>query len=246
MGKAIHIGCCGWGYLREKEFQEKIKREYRSKLQAYAQLYDCVEVNSTFYRTPKLSTAEKWRLESSEVNEVFEFTVKVSQLITHRDRFSKASVDVFEQMTGVCRALKAKVLLFQSPASFAATKANIEKLKTFFGKIGPSDLVFVWEPRGTWYDDPAVIEEVCRTCDLVHCVDPLRNEPLHAGKKKMIYFRLHGFGRPSMYRYDFSRDDLRRIKEQCDGLGGDVRDVYVFFNNVFCYENGLEFLEMVG
>jgi uncharacterized protein YecE (DUF72 family) len=60
MAATIHVGCCGWSYLNEKEFGDLLARNYTSKLQAYAQLFDCVEVNSTFYRIPRVSTAEKW------------------------------------------------------------------------------------------------------------------------------------------------------------------------------------------
>ncbi len=91
------VGCCGWGYLREKEFSKFLKQKYTSKLQAYAQLFRSVEVNSTFYRIPKLATAEKWRKEADEVNPKFEFTAKASQIITHIDRFgSSKSLDAFE------------------------------------------------------------------------------------------------------------------------------------------------------
>lgn len=246
MAGVLHIGCCGWGYLREKDFQDQIKRGYRSKLQAYAQLYECVELNSTFYRIPKASTAEKWKQEAGEVNKQFEFTVKMSQIITHRDRFSTASVATFEQISEICCALAAKVLLFQSPASFSPTKVNISKMLKFFGTIDRSGFVLVWEPRGRWFDDPPLIDEVCRECDLVHCVDPFRNQPVYLGSKKIAYFRLHGFGKPSMYGYDFSKEELQQLLHRCREIRNEAKEIYVFFNNVFCYENGLQFAEMVG
>ncbi len=245
MAAEIHIGCCGWGYLREKNFQDQIKGKYRSKLQAYAHLYGCVEVNSTFYRIPKLSTAEKWRQEAGEVNGQFEFTVKVSQIITHQARFSRASVVTYKQVRDVCLALGARVLLFQSPASFHATKSNIDNMTKFFGSIDRSGFVCVWEPRGKWLDDPPLIERVCQECDLVHCVDPLRDQPLHFGSKKIAYFRLHGFGRPSMYRYEFSKDELQQVSQHCRETRNTAKEIYVFFNNVFCYEDALEFTKIV-
>jgi len=83
----VHIGCCGWSYLEEREFAAQIKRKYSTKLQAYAQLFDAVEINSTFYRLPRVSTAQKWRDEAGAVNSKFEFTVKAYQGITHIHRF---------------------------------------------------------------------------------------------------------------------------------------------------------------
>jgi uncharacterized protein YecE (DUF72 family) len=101
----ITVGCCGWGYLREEDFSAQILRKFRSKLQAYVQLFRSVEVNSTFYRIPKLETAEKWRSEADEMNKQFEFSVKASKIITHIDRFgSRSSIDAFSRMLDICAA----------------------------------------------------------------------------------------------------------------------------------------------
>ncbi|HOP55964.1 MAG TPA: DUF72 domain-containing protein, partial [bacterium] len=64
---------------------EDLKKNYRSILSYYSSLFDVVEVNSTFYHIPNISTAEKWR---QEVGSDFVFTVKVSKVITHLDKFS--------------------------------------------------------------------------------------------------------------------------------------------------------------
>ena len=63
MATSVYTGCCGWSYLRPKEFA--LERPYDSTLQAYAQMLSTVEVNSTFYRIPRRTTAEKWREEAS-------------------------------------------------------------------------------------------------------------------------------------------------------------------------------------
>ncbi|MDE3056324.1 MAG: DUF72 domain-containing protein, partial [Bacteroidota bacterium] len=110
----------------------------------------------------------------------------------------------------------------------------------FFGKIDRRGVVAVWEPRGKWYDDPALIERLCEECELVHCVGPLRNDPLVFGKSKTAYFRLHGFGttpegsvpqggKPSMYRYDFSRQELEQLQRKVHALSDELNDIYVFF-----------------
>lgn len=115
MPASVHVGCCGWSYLVEREFSARIKRQYASKLQAYAQLFNAVEINSTFYRLPRLSTAQKWRSEADAVNKSFEFTVKAYQGITHRHRFAGESIAFFDQLREICQALRSHLLLFQSP-----------------------------------------------------------------------------------------------------------------------------------
>jgi uncharacterized protein YecE (DUF72 family) len=245
MAASIHVGCCGWSYLVEREFSARIKLKYASKLQAYAQLFKAVEINSTFYRLPRVSTAQKWRSEADAVNRSFEFTVKAYQGITHRHRFTGESVSLFDQLKEICRALRASVLLYQSPASFRPSEISVQAMRSFFKAIKREELVLAWEPRGMWYDDPGLIAELCQECRLVHCVDPFRNDALAFGEAKIAYFRLHGFGRPSMYHYDFSEEELHRLHSILKSLPASVHQDYVFFNNVSCYRNGLEFVELL-
>jgi uncharacterized protein YecE (DUF72 family) len=245
MAASVHVGCCGWSYLVEREFSAQIKRKYASKLQAYAQLFKAVEINSTFYRLPRLSTAQKWRSEADAIDASFKFTVKAYQGITHLYRFSGESVSLFNQLKEICRALRASVLLLQSPASFRPTDASLKAMRSFFDRIEREDLILVWEPRGKWYDDPGVVAELCEECRLVHCVDPFRNDALAFGEAKRAYFRLHGFGRPSMYHYDFSDEELRRLHSILRSLPLSLQQSYVFFNNVSCYRNGLEFMKLL-
>ena len=132
MGK-IKVGCCGWGFFNPKRFvDENWKERYKSTLQAYASLFDVVEVNSTFYRIPKVSTAEKWKEEAREVNEDFEFTVKTHQDITHKLKFGRESLDVFERVKEVAEALEAKVIVFQTSASFKPTEENLRRVVEIF------------------------------------------------------------------------------------------------------------------
>jgi uncharacterized protein YecE (DUF72 family) len=248
MPARIHLGCCGWSYLNEGEFPElgNLNREH-SKLHAYAKLFDTVEINSTFYRLPRLSTAEKWRNEVDELNPEFEFTVKAFKGITHLHRFQKEeSLNSYRSLKEICSALRTRFVLFQSPASFMPSRENINTMLEFFRKINREGIAAVWEPRGKWYDDIKLIERVCCDCKLVHCVDPFRNDPLTSGPTKTAYLRLHGFGKPSMYRYDFSNEELRSLLKKVESLPAEMKDVYVFFNNDSCYHDALAFMKLIG
>jgi uncharacterized protein YecE (DUF72 family) len=243
MAHHIHIGCCGWSYLNEGDFRElKGSKSTESKLQSYAKLFDAVEINSTFYRLPRLSTVHKWREEVDGDNPGFEFTVKAFQGITHFHRFQKQdSLNSYAVLKDICAALRTRLLLFQSPASFKPTQENIDRMRRFFGNVDREGIVAVWEPRGKWYDEPEIIENTCAECNLVHCVDPFRNDPLAFGEVKIAYFRLHGFGKPSMYRYGFSDEDLILLRKKVRKLPKELEDVFVFFNNDTCYQNGRSF-----
>lgn len=242
----IKVGTCGWGYLRPKDFfGSDWNSRFKSVLQAYSKLFDSCELNSSFYRIPKLTTVEKWRKEVDEINKNFTFTVKCNQLITHIIKFTKGSVKVFNTMKDVCKKLNSNVLLFQSPASFKATDENIRRMENFFENIDREDLILTWECRGDWLKNPRLIKNICKKFNLTHCVDLFRNEPLWFGKRKIAYFRLHGFGLISMYNYNFSENELKQLKEKIDKLNKKLKIIYVFFNNSECYKNGLQFIKIL-
>jgi uncharacterized protein YecE (DUF72 family) len=242
----ILVGCCGWGYFRPAEFEETRTGHSGSLLQAYARRFRTVEVNSTFYRIPKPSTAEKWRKEAVEVNPRFVFTVKAYQGITHQARFGKKALGFFVPIKTITENLHAPVLLFQSPASFKPTAPNRMKMKSFFKAIDRGNLVLAWEPRGAWFDEIELLKEVCEENDLLVCVDPLRNAPLFLSQRHVAYFRLHGFGKPSMYRYTFSDNELRKLVDVVKTLPKSVKTAYVLFNNVSCYENARQFIRLMN
>lgn len=234
----MRVGCCGYGYFRPSEYYENAwKKRYKSVLSAYASKFDLVEINSTFYKIPRLKTVQRWLEEAREVNRNFEFTVKAFQQITHIYRFAGKSIELYSRMKEICAALEARIILFQSPAGFKPTEENVKNIKKFFEKVNRGALIFVWEPRGDWWKNIALIKEICKDFDVICCVDPLRNS---YPWQKMAYFRLHGFGKPTMYNYRFSSEELRKVKAAAQKF----KDAYVLFNNVYMYEQALEFLSL--
>ncbi|UCG68182.1 MAG: DUF72 domain-containing protein [Thermoplasmata archaeon] len=237
----IKIGCCGFA---------KGMKDYHRKFQL-------VEVQHTFYQPPKLETIKKWR---DYAPEDFEFTLKAWQLITHtpksptyrrakikiekakEDKYgsfkpTKEVFDAWEETLRICRVLKAKVVVFQCPASFKPIKENIANMKAFFSSIDRSGLKITWEPRGRWQAE--IIMDLCRDLELIHCVDPFKDEPL---TEKTAYFRLHGSppGK-KMYNYRYTKKDLKALKGKISGF----EEVYCMFNNMFMHENALEFIKMI-
>lgn len=237
----IKVGCCGFpGGMRE-----------------YFTKFSLVEVQKTFYRPPRLETAGRWRRLAPEG---FEFTLKAWQLITHpatSPTYRKAGIRVekpenhgffrptrevyeaWDTTLQVARALEARVVVFQCPASFTPTEENLANMREFFGSIPREGLLLAWEPRGGWGE--ATIGELCRELDLVHCVDPFLGLPAVTGETS--YLRLHGYENGRMYYHDYTREELRRLHRMCLGLGSPR--VYCLFNNIQMLGNALEFRDMV-
>lgn len=226
----VRIGCCGWSALRAKDVAEHDwQKLYRHKLQLYAVHFPVVEVNSTFYRLPRLSTAENWRSLADEINPAFEFTIKVHQAVTHKARFrGQEAVSAFVESAKVATRLRARVLLIQCPASFSPTEENEAAFRDFLERIEHHDFILVWEPRGKWEEADDRVAAICSEFSLVHCTDPFKRLPVTRGP--IAYLRLHGAPPGErMYRYTYTDHDLRLLFGRLANLDAEV--MYVLFNN---------------
>ncbi|MFQ6051515.1 MAG: DUF72 domain-containing protein [Candidatus Hydrothermarchaeota archaeon] len=230
-------------------------------MKKYFETFKLVEVQKTFYKIPRLETLKKWRKQSPRD---FEFTIKASQLITHSPKsptykkggieISKESINKYgyfrpteenfnawEETKNACKALDAKIVVFQSPPKFKESEEHISNIVEFFECIDRGTLNLVWEPRGDWNDD--TIKKLCEKLDLVHCTDPFAKKTLYS--KDFVYFRLHGSPPgEKMYYYRYSKEDLNKLKEICASI--DVPQLYCLFNNVHMFESAKEFLEMMS
>jgi len=74
----IRIGTAGWSFPRDLDFPVE-----GTGLERYAARFDCVEINSSFYRPHQRKTYERW---AASTPAGFRFAVKVSQAITHERR----------------------------------------------------------------------------------------------------------------------------------------------------------------
>lgn len=232
------IGCCGFPVSREKYFRH----------------FKVVEIQKTFYQPPSPRSMENLR---SEAPEDFEFTLKAWQLITHDAtsptyrrlttpvpnekkknygsfRPSPEVFDAWESTRSVARALRAKIVVFQCPASFKPTPENKRNMRQFFEKLEREDLQFVWEPRGSWSADE--IRELCEELNLVHCVDPFKASAVWG---KFNYFRLHG---KTGYKYKYTDENLEELETRLEGKSL----FYVMFNNVPMFNDALRFMRMLG
>jgi len=225
----VTVGCCGTGFFSPKAFfGEGWKEEYASALSAYAALFPLLEVNSSFYKLPQEETARRWLSDARAENNEFEFTVKAFRGITHEQGFAGKSLEYYAETKKVCSALKAKILLFQTPASFAPTAENMLSMEEFFSSARRGKLAFAWEPRGEWLLKPELVRAACDEFGLVECVDPLRNG-LALKNERLAYFRLHGFGKQIMYNYRFSDAELRKAMRAAEESGSESASV--LFNN---------------
>jgi uncharacterized protein YecE (DUF72 family) len=218
----IKVGCCG----------------YPTSMKRYHENFRLVELNSTFYKYPRASTVVRWR---EKAPENFEFAVKAHQDISHKFKLkSKPSINAFRQMKNICKALRARILLIQTPGSVRPDK--LEAAYEFFSKIERGDLIVVWETRGPAWNTSTVrrkLAKMLQELNVSHVTDPFKMMPTYMSD--VAYFRLHGHG-DRMYYYQYANEEMKRLHELIKPLDAEGKDVYVLFNNLSMFDDGLRFM----
>ncbi len=233
----VKVGCCGFSVARRLYYRD----------------FPVVEVQQTFYQPPQATTAARWRAEAPEE---FEFALKAWQLITHqpssptyrrlrqpivpgrqgaygRFQLTPEVREAWTRTAKVAKALGARVVMFQCPASFSCSEENVANLRAFMREVDRGDFLFAWEPRGGW--PSALIRELCAELDLIHAVDPFKSKPAWG---KPAYFRLHGITGAG---YRFSHHDFVQLASTLREAG----EAYCLFNNMAMYEDARRFVEFL-
>src|SRR2546422_11526086 len=81
----VHVGCSGWSYRAWRGELYRAGLPARRWLERYAESFDTVEVNSTFYRLIARTAAENW---VAQTPPRFIFAVKASRYLTHVKRLA--------------------------------------------------------------------------------------------------------------------------------------------------------------
>jgi uncharacterized protein YecE (DUF72 family) len=128
-------------------------------LSFYAQHFDTVEVDSTFYRIPSVATTRGWYAKTPDG---FLFAAKIPQVITHEQCLVDSEVEL-RQFLAAMEPLGEKLgpLLFQFPyfnrQAFANVEGFLERLRPFLKKI-PKGYRFALEIRNKWWIGPELLE----------------------------------------------------------------------------------------
>ncbi|MBI1797062.1 MAG: DUF72 domain-containing protein [Candidatus Eisenbacteria bacterium] len=126
---AIRIGTQGWSYADwvGAFYPPGAKQEHY--LPFYAEIFDTVELDTTFYHPPKPSIVRSW---ARHTPETFRFAAKVPQAITHAAKLASMG----EQLQAFARALdplgeRLGPLLVQMPAEFERDAGTVGVLDRF-------------------------------------------------------------------------------------------------------------------
>lgn len=124
--KEVRIGCSGWMYddWRGRLYPEREPK--RRWLELYAESFDTVEVNNTFYRLARSEAVAGWVRQTPER---FLFAVKASRYLTHIKRLQGIEDPIkrfYEPLAPLIEARRLGPILWQLPENFHRDDERLE------------------------------------------------------------------------------------------------------------------------
>ncbi|HUT52095.1 MAG TPA: DUF72 domain-containing protein [bacterium] len=221
------VGCSGFSYSHWKDgvfYPAGLPQ--RSWLNYYAERFETVELNVTFYRLPEAATFEGWRTRSPEG---FRFAVKGSKLITHMKELKEVDEPVAQFMERAA-GLGGKLgpVLWQTPPAF---KADRTRLRAFVKLLGgfPGTLHAFEFRNASWFVKP-VYDMVREAGMTVVSADYSANLPEPPPDFRFLYLRRHGTGARA-YQGSYSDEALAEDAEMVKKAVKAGREVFIYFNN---------------
>ena len=151
----IYVGCTGWSYDGWLGHFYPSRLDRKDFLKYYSQVFDFVEIDSSFYIPPHVFMIKRW---ASLTPDNFRFTAKFPRSITHEKRLAAAdSEKELHYFFDVMRPLRTKLLalLLQLPPSLTA-KEGAKKLEVLIHMLDPDFRYAVEVRHKSWFDNKDV------------------------------------------------------------------------------------------
>lgn len=219
----------------------------KSRLQYYASVFNTVEINSSFYKTPQAKTFKRW---AEETNDRFKFSLKLSREITHNN---KPDFDghILENFITAGNQLQEKksCLLIQLPGK--ASLDHYNKLENILKNIRQQDAEPQWKLAVEFRNDEWYINETTELLQaydasmVLHDISKGKNQALNKGAA-FAYIRFHGV--KGDYRGSYPDEFLISYASKTEQLLSQGLSVYIYFNNTIgdAYSNAVRMKEIVG
>jgi|SRR5947209_11345286 len=225
----IYLGTQGWSY---KDWVGPFYPEATKAadfLSVYAQHFDAVELDTTFYGVPTATRVDVWKRSTPDN---FQFTAKLPRSITHDRRLLDAR-DELTEFVRVMSALDPKLgaVLIQMPPDFTIDER--EALEDFLGLL-PSSPRFALELRHRSWLEESTFELLERHAVAWTMID-LSYMPRHiALTTDFAYVRWLGNRRQIERVHAVQIDREREIEawaRELETVTSRVERLYGFFNN---------------
>ena len=219
------VGCSGWSYADWRGPVYPAAAPSRAWFGLYADRFDTVEINNTFYRLPPVTTVDAW---AAQAPPQFLYALKLGQFGSHRMKLRDAERWLPNHLDRADRLGEhLGPTLIQLPPHW---KRNTERLDEFL-TAAPKRLRWAVELRDpSWVHDDTF--EVLQRHGAALCIHDLLERHPWVRTTNWTYVRFHG---PDALRIKYvGRYGGRRLWRPARRLAewlDDGCDVYAYFNN---------------
>ncbi|HYG53537.1 MAG TPA: DUF72 domain-containing protein [Flavobacteriales bacterium] len=231
------IGCSGYYYAAWKNSFYPAGLPASKWLTHYSTIFNTVELNGTFYRTPKLADLKKY---ANQTPDGFVFSVKMNRYITHIMRLKQAREKISEFHDLVEEGLRQKLhnLLFQLPPSFQYTNENLENL---LNSINPHERNVIEFRHPSWWNEAVFLTLKANNYTFCNTDYPGLAHSFTITSKN-FYARMHGV--PELFKSPYNGEELSQFARAIPACS----TAYIYFNNTYydaAYRNAQELMQLV-
>ena len=236
----ILIGTCGYSYNEwvGPVYPEGTKRD--QFLHLYAEKFDTVEIDYTYYTMPKARNIAKMVSEGKQLS----FAIKAHQSLTHKiddDNWQRDANIYLEAIEPLVGSKRLEAVLFQFPYSFHYEDINRIYLSNVLDKF--KGIPCAVEFRNNEWNKDQVIKELKKRKVSLVSLDmpdlPKLPEQIDIITSPLGYFRFHGknkkawWGSDATARYDYLYTDseLEIAAERIRQMSEKIKRLIVYFNN---------------
>lgn len=219
----LYVGTSGWQYAHWRSVFYPPKLPQRLWLPYYAERFQTVEVNNTFYHLPQKPVFAHWAQTSPKD---FVFALKMSRYLTHLKRLHdpEEPVQRFMERAEALGAKTGPILLQLGPAHIA----NLDLLDGALNAFPAGTRLAVEFRHASWFSDAT--RDVLERRGVALCLadSPRRKQPMWR-TAAWGFVRFHeGAG---AHAPGYERDTLVRWVQRIAQTWRADEDVYVYFNN---------------
>jgi len=222
--KQVRIGCSGWMYDDWRGRLYPQREPKRRWLELYAQQFDTVEVNATFYRLQRRDAVAAW---VAQTPEQFIFAVKASRYLTHIKRLVDIGDGIarfYEPLEPLIDAGRLGPVLWQLPENFHRDDARLDG---WLAQLPPG-LHTIEFRHESWFVPPVL--DALRAHGVALTIGEHPKRPFQSTQAtaswRFIRFHYGSRGRSGNYSATEIEHWARRIAQWRRG-----EDVYAYFNN---------------
>jgi uncharacterized protein YecE (DUF72 family) len=243
----VRIGCSGWSY---KDWDGVFYPKWLASedyLSFYSKVFNCVEVDSSFYRIPSQFMVSKWR---SNTPVGFVFSPKLPKKITHEKKLedSESTLMYFYSVMSKLKEKLGPIAIQLPPSVKLSTHQDI--LKEFLSTLSPEFKHAIEFRHRSWFTPEVYSLLRKNNVSMIWALNQYVESPPEA-TADFVYLRMVGDREITEFtgvQKDRS-EDMDRWATSVKENASKFESGYVFFNNHFAGfspESANEFRRLLG